>query len=75
MDINVINSILNHVREDSRQVSIIGVVDEPKGTQQESDHPDFEIEWVDQHCQWEDDYYGQMYFPVDGKYIVVDFVC
>jgi hypothetical protein len=73
---DIINSIVAHVKNDNQFVGIAGFVDEPKGTKQESDHPDFKFEWVDQSAGVSGDYYyGQIYFPIDGKYLVVDFSC
>lgn len=54
----------------------IRIVRNPRGKQQTEYWGATKGVWVDQHCEMEDSYWGDIYFPVkDGKYLKCQFAC
>lgn len=49
-----------------------GFVDEQKGIKQTSDCDLFEYEWVDQYGS-DDMFYGFMYFPMEDRYLKIEY--
>jgi hypothetical protein len=72
--LEIIDYIIQEIKKDVWCSDYIGVVDTPNGTRQESSIDLFDHEYINQKCGCcEDDYYGEIYFPVNDKYIVFGF--
>lgn len=66
----IIKSIIKYLSKDCYYVKFESETDLPSGEKQPSDHYLFQYEWVDQRCGCsEDDYYGWIFFPYEGKYL------
>lgn len=68
----IIKQVTSYLSEDSRDFGIVGIVSESevKGYRQSSDCEIFDHEFVDQRAMYDDDYFGEIYFPIgNGEYI------
>lgn len=77
---NKIESLFNAIdaEMEGTSYSILSIVANPKGNKQEAEttNPFFTYVYVDQTTGHScDDYYGTMYFPIDDKYIAVNYSC
>lgn len=74
--IHLIKEAIAYMKEDSRLIGMTGIVplDQVKGKRQECDSEFFDHEFVDQQCQFDDDYWGTVYLPLPtGEYMAMEF--
>ncbi len=74
----IFDEIIRSAKEDCSQIYFPEIVDTPTGSKQEYDGNKkiFDHIFIDQKSGvCEDDYYGSIYYPYNGKYIKVGFSC
>ncbi len=72
--IKYFDAIIENAKDNGMEIFFPEIVDTPCGTRQDSEINLFDHEYVDQKTGHSgDDFYGSIYYPIENKYLKIEF--